>query len=102
MFGYNFNSEKAIKSIAVFIMGLGLVLLGLSIIASLILLCIDAEDYWWISLTVFGSAIAALISTAISATIVWGFGDLCGDVKKIACNNQIQSSASEEIELPEL
>ena len=103
MFNENFNAETAIKKWAKLIMLIAYVFSGLCVLASFILLMIDAEYLWWISLILIGSAAITILSASFSSVMVWGFGDLVGNVKKSCVNTTgIELKAGDIDELPEI
>ena len=95
------NSENLIKNWATCIDILGKAILGLSLIAAIVLLCCDLEDLWWIALIVIGGGAVSMAAANFSAVMVWGFGDLVGDVRRISsCENATQVNDVDD--LPEL
>ena len=102
MFDKNFNAEKSIKKWAGAILIAGKVLMGLSALAAFIVLCIDAEFLWWVSLIILGGGGIMLISAMFSATMIWGFGDVVGNTKRISTGTVTEVEQDEDIELPEL
>ena len=84
----NFNAETSIKKWAIIIRTLGYTLMMLCTIAAFIVLAIDAQNLWWISLNILGvSGLTTLVST-FTSSLIWGFGDIVGNVKKIANGSQ--------------
>ena len=101
MFDKNFNAEKSIKKWAEAILIAGKVLMGLSALAAFIVLCIDV-DLGGVSLIILGGGGIMLISTMFSATMIWGFGDVVGNTKRISTGTVTEVEQDEDIELPEL
>ena len=94
------TTEKKIASWAAFVAIAGVIWVILCVIASIVLLCIDAEDYWWIALiTLFGGGILSL-PIFLSADLILGFSEIVGNTKKIANGNVGEISETEA--LPEL
>ena len=97
MFSNNYNVEKQIKEIAKLLWILLGSWTGLSVLGAGIILITNAEDLWWISVIIVAFDIAAAISTLIASNLIWGFGDLLGDVKRIAGGNKNENQFAEEI-----
>ena len=97
MFSNNYNAEKQIKEIAKLLWILLGSWTGLSVLGAGIILITNAEDLWWISVIIVVFDIAAAISTLIASNLIWGFGDLLGDVKRIAGGNKNENQFAEEI-----
>ena len=94
------TTEKKIASWAAFVAIAGVIWVVLCVIASVVLLCIDAEYYWWIALiTLFGGGILSL-PIFMSADLILGFSEIVGNTKKIANCNVGEISETEA--LPEL
>ena len=102
MFKKNFNAEHAIKQWANALLIIGKVLMWCSVIAAFIVLCCDAEYLWWVSLIILGGGGLALLSCISSATLLWGFGDVVGNTKRISAGTVTEAMQDEDIELPEL
>ena len=102
MFSKNFNAETSIKKWASTIRTVGGIFMGLCVLAALIVLCIDFEYLWWLSLILIAVGGITILGTSLSSVLIWGFGDLVGSAKK-AANSATDSiiTATEEA-LPEL
>ena len=99
-FDNNYNSERTIKKWAKFLLSCVYILWGLSVAASLILLLVNIR-FWWISLTIIGSVIVISIPAIISSHLIWGFGEIVGNSKKMIGGNEAQNN-SFDAALPEL
>ena len=94
------TTEQRIVTWASLIGILGVIWIVLCVIASIVLLCIDAEYYWWIALiTLFGGGILSL-PIFMSADLILGFSEIVGNTKKIAQGNVGEITETEA--LPEL
>lgn len=102
MFPKNFNAEESIKKWASIILYAGLIFLGVCVLVGFVLLCIEAEDFWWISLILLGGGLLTLFTACFLSVMVWGFGDVVGNTKRIASGTTAQAEQSDEVELPEL
>lgn len=102
MFDKNFNAEKSIKKWANGINITGSVIMILSFIAAIVLLCVNIEYLWWISLIVLGGGGLVLLGTAFSSTMIWGYGDIVGRMKSMSNNTEDPVEADTSDELPEL
>ena len=101
MFDKNFNAESSIKKWASGMLIGGKILMWCSVIAAFIVLCCDAEYLWWVSLIILGGGALIMLSTMFSATMIWGFGDVVGNIKKMTEDTTTQTNTIEE-DLPEL
>ena len=101
MFPENFNAEESIKKWARTILIAGIVFMVLCVLAAIVLLGIEAEDFWWISLIVVVDGLLTLFGASFLSTMVWGFGDVVGNTKRIA-SGTTAAERNIEAELPEL
>ena len=102
MFDKNFNAEASIKKWATGIKIAGKVLLGLCLFAAFVLL-VSSKYLQTVALIVAASGALTFLITSFSATMIWGFGELIGDTKRLSVNiNNEQTKAEEIDELPEL
>ena len=101
MFDNNFNPETSLKKWAQIFRALSLCLMGLSFLAAIIVLGIDAEYLWWISLIILGSGGLIMLATYLSTAILWAFGDMVGNTRRIAYGSAAQPSGNDDV-LPEL
>lgn len=106
MFKENYNSktcEETIKKIAKVFYVLGITLMCLGALAFIILLSID-DDLLLVGVIVFVAALVVGLCSMVGAHFAWGFGDIVGNVKKIASasseNNSVDAIDTDE--LPEL
>ena len=102
MFKEDYCAEKSIKRIASIILLSAKVLIVLSFIAAFIILCIDAEYLWWISLIVVGGGLVLYYPTYTFAVLIWGFGDVVGNSKRMASSEVNESTKPSDTALPEL
>ncbi len=102
MFTNNFNAEHSIKKWAAIIQTGGNVFLVLCILAAFIILCVDAEYLWWISLIVLGDGVLTFFAARFYSTMIWGFGDVVGNTKKLAGGTAAPIDQYDETVLPEL
>ena len=96
-----FDSESSLKKWAVFFKAFGICLMGLSFPAALIVLCIDAEWLWWISLIILGGGGLILLTTSFTSALIWGFADIVGNTKRAAYGTALPAEQNND-ELPEL
>ena len=101
MLGQNYHSEKAIKQIARIVYIAGIIIACLAVFAAFIMLCVEAEYLWWISLIVIGGGIINFIASYVFANFIWGFGEIVGNSHRIATGTSV-STEIEEAPLPEL
>ena len=100
MFEKNFNAEVSIKKWANIFRSLGYVFMALCGIAAIVVLCCDA-DLWWVSLVILGGGGLTLLATSLSSVMIWGFGEVVGNSKKmVSGSNDVPESI--EAKLPEL
>lgn len=97
----NFNAEASIKNWANIIRGLGFVFMALCVIAALVVLCCDAEYLWWVSLIILGGGGLTLLATSFSSVMIWGFGEVVGNSKKMVSGGEATPEFIDE-QLPEL
>lgn len=90
-FGNNYNSERSIKNLAKFLLACVYILWGLSAFVSLIILLVNIR-LWWISLSIVAGTVAASISTVIFSHLIWGFGEIVGNSKKMTVGNETQNN----------
>lgn len=102
MLDNNFDAEKSIKNWAVIIRTLGISLMCLCGLAAFILLCVDAQYLWWISLIILGVGVLTLIYTSFLWVLIWGYGDLIGNTKKISTGTIAPTRNENDDELPDL
>ena len=102
MFDENFNAEKSIKAIASAIRVNSLILLVLSGFLAFILICIDADEFWWISLIIFGGSCLIAITVRIYSILLWAYGDITGNIKKIANSSSDSSLSDDSDSFPEI
>ena len=102
MFEKNFNAEFSIKQWANIIRLIGTIIGALSVPAAIIVFCCDPEWYGWISAVVLGGGGLFYVSHLFSSVILWGFGDLVGNTKKIAADAKEPEESNNEMFLPEL
>ena len=84
MFTKNFNAEKAIKLWATIIRLAGWVIAALSVPAAIIVACIDFEYLWWVGLIILGGGGLMLLPVEFLFAILWGYGDIVENTKKIS------------------
>jgi hypothetical protein len=102
MLNKSFDSEKAIKTWAIIFYYAAKIIAGAAILTALILLMVDADDLWWASLvTLAGGAIVAA-SNVFFAHMIWGFGEIVGNTKKIASGSTESKSNFTDDTLPDL
>jgi hypothetical protein len=102
MFENNFNAEESIKKWAQIIANSGAVWLILCVLAGIIILCLD-EYLWWVSLIVLADGILTVILANFFAVMVWGFGDVVGNTKRLSYGAEPAPVVQQdEPELPEL
>ena len=101
MFGRHFDAELSIKKWAGLIRGIGFIFMGLCFLAAIIVLGADAEYLWWVSLIILGGGGLTLLGTTFTAVLIWGFGDVVGNTKRMATGTATQTVTMNE-ELPEL
>ena len=90
----------SIKKCAQFLLGSLYVLLGLSFAAAVIVLGVDI-DLWLTALIIIVSGAVLSIPILISAHLIWGFGELVGNSKKMIGRKATQNNISGD-KLPEL
>lgn len=98
----NFKVDRHIKSWAMVIRVLGFVFMGLCAVVSLILLGINAEWLWGVSLCVLAFGGIVVFSSCFFSVMVYGFGDLVANAQKIAKGTEFSDIDKGEIKLPEL
>ena len=101
LFPENFNAEGSIKKWAKTILIAGIVFMVLCVLAAIVLLGVEAEDLWWIALIVLADGLLTLFGASFLSTMVWGFGDVVGNTKRIA-SGTTAADQNIEAELPEL
>ena len=84
MFDKNYNSETFIKKTAYFMSVISKIFLAIDVLAAFIVFVIDVEDLWWIALIILGSGLLAFGFTILIAHILFGFGDIVGNTRRIA------------------
>ena len=77
------------------------IVLVLCVLAALVILCVD-EYLWFISLIVFGNGILTYVLAQYFSVMVWGFGDIVGNTKRLSGGTVTPIDQHEETELPEL
>ena len=101
MLDNNFNAEESIKKWAGVIRALGIALMCLCGFAAFIVLCANARYLWWVSLIILGVGGLTLLSTSFSWVLIWGFGDLVGNTKKISTGTIASAQKESDDELHE-
>ena len=102
MLNKNFNSEKVIKTWAIiFYYAAKIIAIG-SIFTAFILLVVDPDDLWWAALTIIGCGAVVAASNVFFAHMIWGFGDIVGNTKKIASGSTESKSSFADDTLPDL
>ena len=96
MFDKGYNSEKALKEIAKKTGIVSLALLIIDCIVSVILFVVFLDDMW-ISFVVLGAGLATFGSACLIAHLIYGFGELVGNSKRIA-----SGSSKEKVDIKEL
>jgi len=103
----SFECEKSIKGWAKVINIIAGVFMGLCGLGAVILLCGDAEDFWWLALILLAVGGLSMLSAAIVSRLLWGFGDIVGNVQRISVKSsfgdaQNSTEGIDSEELPEL
>ena len=96
----NKTTEMKIASWANIMRGLAIILISLSIFVGIVLLGINAEDLWWITLSIIIGGCILSLPVFMSADLVTGFAEIVANTKKIANGNA--GEATENEALPEL
>ncbi len=105
MFDNNYNSELAIKNGAKILMYCAYAIMGLFALGAIIMLFIDFKMLWTVSLAILVMGAVAGFSAILISHLVWGFGDVVGNVRKSASKpheEKMKSSKKDENALPEL
>ena len=102
MFDNTYTAVPAIRKFAKIISIAAIVFLGLSIIAALIILGIDADDLWFVSLIVLGSNLVITVPLIFFSHMTWGFSEIIENTKKIADGGSKAPEKPVEEALPEL
>ena len=97
----SFACERAIKGAAKVFYVLGIILMCLGALAFIILASIDDDLILW-GVIAFVVAFLLGLCSALSAHLVWGFGDVVANTKKISEGSNNNTSAIDVNELPEL
>ena len=100
-FDKNFNAEASIKNWANILRGLGFVFMALCGIAAFVVFCCEPEYLWWVSLIILGGGGLILLTTSFSSVMIWGFGEVVGNSKKMVSGSK-DAPQLIETELPEL
>ena len=101
MFYSDYNPELAIKKWAKVLVILTYVLAGVCVLGAFIILCINPERLWWISLSVLVGACLFLVPAVISSHVLWGFAEIIENTKKIAKGTCATDTKTEDV-LPDL
>ena len=101
MFEKNFNAERSLKKWATILRVSGFCLMGICFLAALIVLCIDADWLWWISLTILGGGGLILLVTALFSSLIWGFGDVVGNTRRMTSGTALLTEKNND-KLPDL
>ena len=101
MFDSNYNSELTLKKWAKIFMYLSYGLIGISIFSALIVLFVNAEDLWGVSLGILIGGLISAFPVMFLAHITYGFGTIVGNTAKnaVKANNE---KDNDENALPEL
>lgn len=95
-------AEYSIKKWADAIKIIGIVFVCLSVLAAIIVGCSVDEDLVWISFAVLGFGGLVWLSTAFASIMVWGFGDIVGNLERISRDDTAPKTDNDEMRLPEL
>lgn len=101
MFDLNYNPETSLKNWARALRVAGICFTALSFLAALIVLIIDAEYLWWLSLVILGGGGLVLAAIWVSTAMLWAFGDMVGNTKRMACGSAHPVVKNNDV-LPEL
>ena len=71
-------------------------------LAAFIVLCCDFEYLWWVSLIILGGGGLILLSTLFTSAMIWGFGEVVGDIRRISTRTVTEIPQNDDVELPEL
>ena len=102
MFKANYTAEKGIKVWAKVFFYVAITLPILALLAFIVLLCVDAEELWWIGLIVLGGSLISALSLIFFAHIVWGYGEIVNGVRNMSLGTTAEIEEADEAELPEL
>ena len=102
MFGKGYNSEATIKGIAKVIFVIAPVLCIFCIIAAVIVLATGFSNLWWLSIVLFFGGLALMAILMASAHLVWGFGDIVGNVMRMSRGSIAASEDTAQDSLPDL
>lgn len=97
----NFNAEGSIKKWANILRKIGFVFMALCVIAAIVVLCLEEGYYWWISLIILGGGGLTLLASLFSSVMIWGFGEVVGNSKRMVSGNKATPEFI-EAKLPEL
>lgn len=101
MFEANYTAEKGIKMWAKVFYYVAIVLPMLAILTFFVLLCVDAEELWWIGLVAFGGSLISAVTLIFSAQMIWGYAEIIGNTRRFAIGAEFMAEDRNE-ELPEL
>ena len=100
MFTKNYPAEHMLKTLANILLAVGFVMLGICVLTAFILLIVDADDLWWVSLITVGGGSVLLGAAYIGGMFLWSFGDVVGNTKRIAEGTKAEAPTDDV--LPEL
>lgn len=101
MFGFNYNSEKTLKFWAKALKIIGIMTIISFSIAFFVLLGTIINYIWWLPFAVFYGGLIIGLILILTSHIVWGFGDIVGNVNRISEAN-IETEKPIDAKLPEI
>ena len=83
MFEENYSASSFIKKLAKIIYYASFVIAALSVFAAIIILCINAEYMWMLSLSLISISGAGILVALITANLIWGFAEIIDNTKAV-------------------
>ena len=97
----NYSAEDSIKKWAFAFDVAAIAIMILSFLAAFIVLCINAEYLWWISLIVLGGGGILGLTLMFAFHMTWGFAEIIGNTKRTN-NESAPVNVPANDELPDL
>ncbi|MBP3591960.1 MAG: hypothetical protein J6K14_05695 [Clostridia bacterium] len=98
----NYSAELAIKKWANIIHICAYLIIGLFTFAGFIMLCIDADDFWWMFFAFSAGGLILSLPAFVTSHCMNGLAEIVGNTKKMANGYGVATNNQSDDILPEL
>ena len=91
----DYSAENAIKKWAYLIHVFAYIWIALCSLAGLIMLCIDAEYFWWMLFAFSAGGVITALPMLAASHFMYGFGEIVGNSKRMAIGQNNNTNHAE-------